>query len=122
MFPHVLRVKVKPVTVFLSLVFLLLTPILILPTGFAAANVTLTEWTLPDGNSGPWGIAVDFLSKVWFTENQTNRIGMLDPVTFNVKEWDTPSGGNPMGIFIKSAATSIRVYFTEYSGQSRVLR
>lgn len=98
------------------MLFLVLSSSFTIPNASAVASATLTEWTLPDGNSGPWGVAVDFLNKIWFTENQSNRIGMLDPVTFSMREWDTPSGGsNPRGIFIKSSATSIRVYFTEYS-------
>ena len=81
-----------------------------------APNSTLTEWTLPDNDTGPWGIAVDQSSKVWFTENKTNRIGMLDQVTNTLREWNTPSGGsNPKYIFLKPSGSSVRVYFTEYS-------
>jgi len=81
----------------------------------SGVSVNLTEWTLPDGNSGPWGIAVDQYSKVWFSENQTNRLASFDPVTNSLREWDIPTGGSaPRYVYIKPAATSVRVYFTEY--------
>jgi streptogramin lyase len=111
-----LGVKAKPLASMALLFFLVLSSGFTISSVSAAASANLTEWTLPDGGSGPWGIGVDFNSKIWFTENQSNRIGSLDPVTFSMKEWDIPTGGsNPRGIFIKPAATSIRVYFTEYS-------
>ena len=115
MFSHALRKNVKSLAAFSLLVFVVFSSSFAVPNA-SAASATLTEWTLPDGNSGPWGVAVDFQTKIWFTENQSNRIGMLDPVTFTMKEWDTPTGGsNPRGIYIKPSAASIRVYFTEYS-------
>lgn len=114
MLTQMVRVRAKSVVAFSILLILVLSSVAFQPAS-AAVSVTLTEWTLPDGNSGPWGVSVDFLSNPWFTENQSNRIGMLNPVTFAMKEWDTPTASNPRGIYIVPAATSIRVYYAGYS-------
>jgi len=81
----------------------------------SATPGNLTEWTLPDSNSGPWGIAVDQSNKVWFTENVTNRLGRLDSVNSQLKEWAIPGGGNPKYIFLKPSGSGVSVYFAEYS-------
>jgi len=92
---------------------------LIAPTLFfpkvTAVTANLTEWTMPDGNTGPWGIGVDSSGKMWFTENVSNRLANLDPVTNILREWNLPNGGtDPRYVFVKSAANSVRVYFTQF--------
>lgn len=114
MLPH----RLVPVTKSIVIVALALTIILFtgsLAPNAAAANATITEWTLPDGNSGPWGIGFGPNGKVWISENVTNRIGMLDPVTNTLKEWNIPTGGaNPKFIYLKPSGSSVQVYFAEY--------
>ena len=87
-------------------------------TPAATGNATLTEWSLVDGNSGPWGIAVDPVGNIWFTENaSTPRIASFNPVTNTLKEWDIPTGGsNPRFIYVKQVGSSVRVAFTEFNG------
>src|SRR3989304_10369817 len=82
-----------------------------------AQSADLTEWTLPDSNSGPWSVSVDSNGKVWFTENVTSRIAMFDPINNVLSEWSIPTGGSdPRYLFLKRAGDSLRIYFTEYSG------
>lgn len=111
----------KKVLVFATIMVLALSSVydVFLIVSAQTTTATLTEWSLPDGGSGPWGIAVDSFGKVWFSENETNRIAMFDPTTNALREWDIPSGGNPKYTSVQSVGSSVRVYFTEY-GADRV--
>lgn len=72
---------------------------------------TFTEWTIPTANSIPVGI---FISNglVFFTEDNVNKIGSLDPATGIFAEWTVPTAGSqPYGIFVSGNS----VFFTESS-------
>jgi streptogramin lyase len=81
--------------------------------------LNINEWQVPSGNAGPAGINVDSTGRVWFTENQTGKLGMLDPTANKIYEWNLPSGSsvNSRNIFtspsITYQSTSFRAYFAE---------
>jgi streptogramin lyase len=88
------------------------------------STLNINEWQIPTGNAGPAGINVDSTGRVWFTENQTGRLGMLDPAANNIYEWNIP--GQLPGSFVNSRniftspyityqSTSFRAYFAEYT-------
>jgi len=110
---------IRKLTVYWKALTIIILTLMILESTYvprvSATTGNLTEWTLPDSNSGPWGIAVDQSNKVWFTENLTNRLARLDSVNSQLKEWAIPGGGNPKYIFLKPTGSGVSVYFTEYS-------
>ena len=83
------------------------------------STLNINEWQVPSGNAGPAGINVDSTGRVWFTENQTGKLGMLDPAANKIYEWNLPSGSsvNSRNIFtspsITYQSTSFRAYFAE---------
>jgi virginiamycin B lyase len=86
-----------------------------------SSALNITEWQVPTGSSGPDGIAVDNTGRVWFAENDSGRLGMLDPASNNMYEWTLPSGSsvNSHSIFTSPAVAysraTFRAYFAEYS-------
>lgn len=87
--------------------------------GSPISAFTLSEWNVPTLGAGPWGITVDQLGKIWFTENVANKLARYDPTNNNFTEWNIPGGGNPRYVFAKQVISGnsnvTRVYFTEYS-------
>ena len=88
------------------------------------STLNLTEWQVPTGNAGPAGINVDSTGRVWFTENQTGKLGMLDPAANKIYEWNLP--GQLPGSFVNSrniftsptltyGSANFRAYFAEYT-------
>jgi streptogramin lyase len=80
---------------------------------------SLTEWRVPTTASGPYGVGVDTNGKVWFTENNTNRIARFDPTNNNFTEWNiTTSNSDPRNVFVKLVTngntTSTQIFFTEF--------
>ncbi|HXZ90551.1 MAG TPA: CFI-box-CTERM domain-containing protein [Candidatus Dormibacteraeota bacterium] len=81
---------------------------------------TLTEWSAPTAASGPYGVGVDTNGKVWFTENDTNKIARFDPTNNNFTEWiiTTPKS-DPHNVFVKLVTSSngsvTRIFFTEFA-------
>jgi len=49
--------------------------------------LTVNEWTIPTPNSDPYELAIDSSGKVWFTESDADKIGMLDPSANKFYEW-----------------------------------
>ncbi len=76
----------------------------------------VTEYYLPDSNSQPLNIIYMNSSGVWFTEYQGHRIGFLNPVNKQVKEWPLKPGSFPWGI---ANDTFGNIWFTE-SGRNRI--
>ena len=87
--------------------------------GNPSSSYALAEWNVPTPGAGPWGVTVDQLGKIWFTENVTNKLARFDPTNNNFTEWNIPGGGNPRYVFTKQDLVGgrnvTRVYFTEYS-------
>jgi len=94
-------------------------PILSTQAAPVSPNFSLNEWNVPTPGAGPWGMTIDGLGKIWFTENVTNRIARFDPTNNNFTEWSIPGGGNPRYVFTRQlifgGKNVTRVYFTEYS-------
>ncbi len=108
--------------------FLLIVSIMVISAGYipwprtqaaVPSTLNINEWQVPSGNAGPAGINVDSTGRVWFTENQTGKLGMLDPAANKIYEWNLPSGSsvNSRNIFtspsITYQSTSFRAYFAE---------
>jgi streptogramin lyase len=87
------------------------------------STLNINEWQIPSGNAGPAGINVDSTGRVWFTENQTGKLGMLDPAANKIYEWNLPgqlprSSVNSRNILTSPTLTdgsaNFRAYFAEY--------
>ena len=109
----------KRILLIIIMIAMFVSPIAPLPEAKATSpNLSLQEWQVPTSNAGPWGIGVDSYGKTWFTENLTNKLGMLDPTTNTFYEMNTPSS-SPRGLAVSQVALtgyqSTRVYFTEGS-------
>jgi len=81
---------------------------------------SLTEWSVPTAASGPYGVGEDTNGKVWFTENNTNKIARFDPSNNNFTEWAiTTANSGPHNVFVKLVTTSngtvTQVFFTEFA-------
>ncbi|WP_455367497.1 Vgb family protein [[Eubacterium] cellulosolvens] len=75
-----------------------------------------TEFYLPDSNSQPLSILYLNSTGVWFTEYNGHRIGFLNPVNKQLKEWPLKPGSFPWGI---ANDTFGNIWFTE-SGRNRI--
>ena len=54
---------------------------------------------IPSGaSSNPMGIALGADQNMWFCENGTSKIGVLNTTTFNISEIALPAGANPVSI------------------------
>ena len=67
-----------------------------------------TEWQLPNTACQPNDI-IAFGNSVFFTEYATDRIGMLNPATNQIKEFGLPSGSTPWGL---TNSTDQMIWFT----------
>jgi virginiamycin B lyase len=73
--------------------------------------------TPSSGPSGGWGITSGPDGNLWFTENQYNLVGMINPTTHAISAFSTPTtGSGPMGI---TAGPDGNVWFTE-NGASKI--
>ena len=59
---------------------------------FGAQQIVTTTYSVPAPNSEPEGITIGPDANVWFTENQTGKIGRLAPTTGVITEFSTPDG------------------------------
>jgi streptogramin lyase len=83
-------------------------------------KLALTEWSVPTAASGPYGVGVDTNGRVWFTENNTNKIARFDPTNNNFTEWAiTTPNSNPHNVFAKLVTTTngsvTQIFFTEFA-------
>ncbi|MGI0080557.1 MAG: virginiamycin B lyase family protein, partial [Nitrososphaerales archaeon] len=51
----------------------------------------IIQHTLPNGSSEPWAITTDNAGRVWFVEQGSNQLGMLEPLTGNITEYSIPT-------------------------------
>ena len=56
------------------------------------ATMELQYFNMPDPETRIRRLDVDSQDKIWFVNSAKGRIGRLDPVTGNVREWESPSG------------------------------
>ena len=72
-----------------------------------AQTAEVTTWQLPSPNSLPRGIGVTPNGKVFFAEFNVDKIGLLDPITNEIRERDV--GDGPSGLVV---ADNESVYYT----------
>jgi streptogramin lyase len=80
-------------------------------------NSTLLEWSVPSSSAKLGGISVDNSGRVWFTENGTSKLAMLDPLASKVFEWGISA--NSRNVVTRTGVgayggSSNRVYFAEF--------
>ena len=84
-------------------------------TGEVEATVPLPNWPVViDGNNGyaPYGAAIDAEGYVWTTGVFTNVAYRIDPVTLEVKRWDSELGDSHYGMTVDSKG---RVWFANWT-------
>src|SRR5438552_18337204 len=96
---------------------LILLSMLVASQAFAAGkiNVSIREWELPTQKSRPHDPAVGADGALWYTAQQANAIGRLDPATGENKLYalTTPNSG-PHGLVSDSTGN---IWFTaNYAG------
>lgn len=70
----------------------------------------IREWTLIEGRE-PWDLAADTYGRIWFTDPSNSLIGMLNPASNEVAEFEVPgSGARPYGITVDDMNN---VWFTD---------
>ena len=75
-----------------------------------AAAGTITEFSTPTANSGPFGITAGPDGNLWFTEKATNLIGRIT-TSGKITEFPTPTANSgPVGI---TAGPDGNLWFTE---------
>src|SRR6516164_9857604 len=71
----------------------------------------IAEFPLPAAGSVPFGITTGPDGNIWFTEDQANKIGMINPTTHAISEFAIPTAGsNPLEI---TAGPGSTIWFTE---------
>jgi carboxymethylenebutenolidase len=76
-----------------------------------SSSVTIKEWDIPTPDSAPHDVVVGINGMVWFTEINTNKIGMFNPETKEFKEYDIPTpSSRPHGLVTDYLGN---VWFTE---------
>ena len=62
-------------------------------------SIKIKEWEIPTTNSAPHDIVVGTNGMIWFTEINTNKIGMFNPNTEEFHEYDIPTpSSRPHGL------------------------
>ena len=82
----------------------------------APQNLKLVEWPVPTGSAGLTGISEDSSGRIWFTESQQSKLGMLDPVVNEIYEWNGVSADSRSIVKGRAGAfggSSNRIYFAE---------
>jgi len=79
---------------------------------------TLTEYSLPTG-SRPWAVAYDNRTdeyRIWFTESQRHKIGLINVTESKLYEWDLTGGAGPRGLAIQynHVGNIPRLWFAEF--------
>jgi streptogramin lyase len=84
---------------------------------YAPPAATLSEWTVPTGASGPWGLALDPSgTSLWFLEYFGNKLAHLDPSSGTFQEWPLPTGAaQPYGIATTTVSGQTAVLGTEFA-------
>jgi len=84
----------------------------------APQNLKLLEWPVPHGSAQLGGIIEDNSGRIWFTENSSGWLGLLDPGVNKIYEWSAWSANSHNIVTGRAGAfggTSNRLYFAEYS-------
>src|SRR5262245_41070458 len=77
------------------LVLLVLRPF----SGLATTNVSIQEWAVPTAGTHPHDPALGPDGALWYTGQQANLLGRLDPVTGQVREYPLPTAASgPHGL------------------------
>ena len=67
-------------------------------------SITIQEWDIPTPDSAPHDVVVGTNGMIWFTEIDTNKIGMFNPNTEEFKEYDIPTpSSRPHGLVTDDA-------------------
>jgi virginiamycin B lyase len=68
-------------------------------------TLAVTEYRLPEG-ARPRRLAIDAQDRIWYTDFARGYLGLLDPVSGQVREWLSPSGPKaaPYGIVFTRGA------------------
>lgn len=79
-------------------------------------NYKMVQIPLPNGSTQPWGLTVDNAGRVWFVEEQSNQIGMYNPVDSSFAEYNVTTAHS----LLEEIATSQNglVWFTELNGNN----
>ncbi len=76
-------------------------------------TTAIAEFPVLTANSSPFGITAGPDGNIWFTENQADQIGMINPTTHAVSEFPIPTASSgPLGI---TAGPDGNIWFTEYA-------
>ena len=90
------------------------TPIVELLEDRGLLSVTIAEFPTLSAGSAPYGITTGPDGNIWFTENQTGKIGMINPTTHAVSEFALPdTTSSPAEI---TAGPDGNLWFTELDG------
>src|SRR3989339_577860 len=66
-----------------------------------SADGLITEYSIPTPSSNPVDIAVDASDNIWFTEQNSNKLGRFIPSTQTFEEFDIPyKEGSPAAIVV----------------------
>jgi streptogramin lyase len=84
--------------------------------GASPKNLKLLEWPVPTGSAKLGAISEDSSGRIWFTENSSAKLGLLDPVVNKIYEWGASANSHNIvtgraGAF---GGSSNRIYFAEY--------
>jgi virginiamycin B lyase len=85
------------------------------PASVGELNVTIHEWDTPTKGSHPHDPAVGNDGSLWFTEQNINRLGRLDPKTGDIREFPIEGDRNygPHGLVSDKQGN---IWFTANSG------
>jgi streptogramin lyase len=75
----------------------------------------ITEYALPKGYSNPLFVAVAPDHRVWFTQPNTDAIGIFDPLTWSWRKIDVRKGSAPYHLIFDNKGN---LWFTEITGNS----
>jgi len=76
-------------------------------------TVAIADFPALTGGSSPLGITAVSNGNVWFTENQADKIGMINPTTHAIQEFQIPTASSgPEGITVGPDGN---LWFTEYA-------
>ena len=101
----------------LSISFVGVGKTLINPVYAPSTNYTLTEWTVPTPNSGPFGLSLDSSGKCcWFLEYFTSNLAHFDPSSGTFQEWAIPTANaQPTGITTTTFSGQVEVWGAEFN-------
>jgi peptide/nickel transport system substrate-binding protein len=80
------------------------------------SDATLTEWTIPTINSGPWALTLDPSGHCcWFLEYYGDKIAHFDPSNNTFQEWTIPTPqANPYALTTTIIDGSLVLWGTEF--------